>query len=345
MATEPVNPQPMPSSPLPLFVGIDVAKLTLDLARSDRPGAVLHVANDPAGIAKVLADLGGGGGGGGATAANVGTIVVEATGGFERPLVAALLDAGLPTALVNPGRVRHFACGLGKLAKTDAIDAHVLVQFARLASPRLAQRRTAAREELDALVTCRRQLAHAKADQVNRRGATTAKAAVKSLDAVIAAFDRQIDKLDAGIRALIASDEDDLGSDDKRLRSVPGVGPVLASTLLAEMPELGQADRQQAAALAGVAPFNRDSGPRQGHRQIRGGRAAVRNVLYMAAVTAIRCNPVIKAFADRLKASGKAAKVVIVAAMRKLLTLLNAMLRDQLDWDQLDVVKTLATNP
>lgn len=335
MATEPNRPQP-PSSPLPLFIGIDVAKLTLDLARSDRTDDVLHVANDPVGIAKVLADLRG---------ANVSTIVVEATGGFERPLVAALLDAGFPTALVNPSRVRHFACGLGRLAKTDAIDARVLARFAQLASPRLAERRSAAREELDALVTCRRQLAHARADQANRRGTTTSKVALKALGAVIAAFDRQIDKLDARIRTLIGSDEDDLGPDDRRLRSVPGVGPVLASTLLAEMPELGRTDRQQSAALVGVAPFNRDSGPRRGTRQIRGGRTAVRNVLYMATVAAIRCNPVIKRFADRLTKSGLPSKKVIVAAMRKLLTLLNAMLRDKLNWDELDVVKKIALNP
>lgn len=311
-----------------LFVGIDVAKDKLDLARSDS-AQVLTVANDDQGIAQVVALL---------RQPRPAVIVVEATGGLERPLVDALLDAGLPVAVVNPGNVRHLALGLGILAKSDPIDAGVLVQFARHAEPRLAEKRSQNRIELDALVTCRRQLTAARAQQANRRSATASKAALRSIDAVIATFDKQVEALDRQIRELIESD-DDFKDADRILRSAPGIGPVASSTLIGELGELGHADRQQIGALAGVAPYDDDSGPRKGKRVIRGGRAHVRCVLYMATITAIRCNPVIKPFADRLTAAGKAAKVVIVASMRKLLTLLNAMLRENKTWDQLDVVK------
>ncbi len=327
--------QPAASSPLALYVGIDVAKDKLDLARTDRPSAVLTVANDDAGITRLVAEL---------QTANPAVIVVEATGGLERPLVAALLDAGLPVAVVNPARVRNFARGLNKLAKTDAIDAHVLAEYGRCASPRLAEKRSAAREQLDALVTCRRQLVSTRADQKNRRGATVHKDARRAIDAVLSTLDKQIATLDRRVRKLIESDPDDLGDGDRRLQSVPGVGPALASTLLAELGELGGTDRQRIASLTGLAPFNDDSGRRRGKRAIRGGRTAVRCTLYMGAISAIRSNPVIKAFADRLTQAGKPAKVVIVAAMRKLLSLLNAMQRLKLSWDQLDVVKKLAVN-
>ena len=326
------TPQPVAPAAPTLVVGIDVAKGKLDLARSDDAGRrVLTVANDDAGIAAVVRQLR-------PRAADLSVVVVEATGGLERPLVDALLEAGLPVAVVNPGHVRHLALGLGVLAKSDAIDARVLVAFGRHAAPRLAERRSANRAELDALVTCRRQLAAARAQQANRRGATASKAALRAIDAVLAAFDRQVEALDRQIRALIESD-DDFRDADRILRSAPGVGPVASSTLIGELGELGRADRQQVAALAGVAPYDDRSGPRDGKRAIRGGRAHVRRVLYMATVTAIRCNPVIRPFAERLRAAGKAAKVVIVACMRKFLTLLNAMLRENKTWDQLDVVR------
>lgn len=321
-----------PSSVPSLFVGIDVALDKLDLARSDTD-ALFTVANDPAGIRRVVDLLVG---------LRPTLIVVEATGGIERPLVDALLDAGLPVALVNPGHVRHFARGIGILAKTDGIDSRVLMHFARLASPRLAQKRSANQAELDALVTCRRQLTHVRTEQSNRRSRTASKAALRAIDAVLKAVNKQIEDLDRQIRKLIESD-DDFNSIDKLLRSVPGVGPVLSSTLLAELRELGSADRRQIGALIGVAPFNHDSGRHKGRRAIRGGRAAVRGVLYMATLAAIRFNAVIRHFARRLRAAGKVKKVVITACMRKLSTLLNAMLRDGLTWDQLDVVKNLKT--
>lgn len=316
------------SPSVPLFAGIDVAKDKLDLARSDTD-EVLTFANDNQGIGQIVQLL-----------AGASCIVVESTGGLERSLTAALLDAGLPVALVHPGRVRYFAIGCGILAKTDPIDATVLMKFAQLAQPRLAQKRSANQSELDSLITCRRQLCATRTQQSNCKLTTVSKHALKSIDAILQALDKQIDKLDKQIRVLIDSD-DDFKDLDRQLRSVPGVGPVLSSTLIAELPELGSTDRQRISALVGVAPFNRDSGKSKGKRSIRGGRRQVRNVLYMSAVCAIRFNPVLRRFAERLKQSGKTPKVILVASMRKLLALLNAMVRDNLLWNELTVVKAL----
>jgi transposase len=319
-----------------VFVGVDVAKDTLDLARAGRE-PVSTFANDPAGVAAVVALLA-------AARPAVAVVVVEATGGLERPLVDALLDAGLPVALVHPGRVRQFARGLGVLAKTDRLDARVLARFGQLAAPRLAEKRSANQADLRALVCCRRQLAVTRAQQANRLGATASKPARKAIEKVVAALDKQVASLDKQIRALVDAD-DDFKHLDGLLQSVPGVGPTLSATLAAELGELGGTGRGRVAALVGVAPVNRDSGKASGKRAIAGGRTAVRCVLYMATVAATRGNPVIKAFSDRLRAAGKANKVRIVACMRKLLTLLNAMARENLTWDQLDVVKKLAPNP
>jgi transposase len=264
--------------------------------------------------------------------------VVESTGGLERALIGALLDAELPVALVHPGRVRYFAIGCGILAKTDPIDARVLMKFAQLAAPRLSQKRSENHSELDALITCRRQLCATRAQQTNCKLSTRSKSAIKSIDAILAALDKQIESLDKKIRDLIDSD-DDFKHLDRQLRSVPGAGPVLSSTLIAELPELGDTDRQHIGSLVGVAPFNRDSGKFRGKRSIRGGRIQVRCVLYMAAIAAMRFNPVIRSFAERLGKTGKSPKVIIVACMRKLLTLLNAMVRDNLMWPQLTVAK------
>jgi transposase len=336
-------PSPVPAAaPAALFVGIDVAKDKLDLARSDSD-RVQTFANGLAGITQVVAALAADA----AAAATdkpplaVAVVVVEATGGLERPLMDALLEAGLPVALVHPARVRHFAKGLGVLSKTDRIDARVLARFGQLAAPRLAEKRSANQAELRALVVCRRQLNLTRVQQSNRLDATTSKAARRSVEAVIKTLDKQVLTLDKQIRALIDAD-DDFRHLDGLLQGVPGVGPTLSATLAAELGELGDTDRKEIGALAGVAPFNRDSGQFSGKRAIRGGRAAVRRVLFMATQSAIRCNPVIRAFSDHLKAAGKANKVRIVACMRKLLTLLNAMVRDDLTWDQLDVVKKLA---
>jgi transposase len=312
----------------PVFIGIDVARDKLDVARSDS-NDILTVANGARGIAAIVQSL---------KAASPKRIVVEATGGIERAVLDALLEAALPVALVNPANVRHLAKALGVLAKTDAIDARVLVEFARLAEPRLARKRSKNQIELDSLVTCRRQLLHVRTEQTNRRGATSSPRAKKAIDAVLKVLNVQIESLETQIAALIQGD-DDMHHIDRLLRSVPGVGPTLSATLLAELDELGSTDRRRIGALVGVAPFNHDSGRFKGQRAIRGGRAAVRGVLYMAALAATRCNPVIKAFAARLKAAGKRNKVVIVACMRKLLSILNAMIRENLTWNQLKLTK------
>jgi len=312
-----------------LIVGIDVAKATLDIARSDTERTDTF-ANDKKGIARFLKTL---------TPDSPALLVIEATGGYERAVVAALLEADLPVAVANPRNVRHFAKGLRLLAKTDAIDAKMLISYGRHAAPRLAVKRSAHRDELDALVTCRRQLICVRTEQTNRRSVTSSKAAIKAIDAVLKTVATQIQKLDEQIATLIESD-DDMSSMDRIIRSVPGVGTVLSATLLASFSELGELDRRQAAALVGVAPYNRDSGRFRGTRHISGGRMEVRNVLYMAALTAIRYNPVLVPFAERLRAEGKKNKVIIVAAMRKLIAILNAMIRDGLEWSQLNITKT-----
>jgi len=325
----------LPSTPAAgqaVYVGIDVSKDKLDLARSGSD-AVETFSNDAAGIARIVALL---------TPLKPAVVVIESTGGLERPLVQALLEADLPAALVHPARVRYFAKGLGILAKTDRIDAVVLRRFGELAAPRLLEKRSKNQGELRDLVACRRQLCATRAQQYNRRSTTASKAALKSIDAVVKTLDKQIDSLDGQIRDLLDAD-DDFKHLDELLRSVPGVGPTLSATIAADLAELGHADRQRVCALAGVAPFADDSGTTRGRRSIRGGRTDLRCVLYMGTLAAIRSNPVIKTFAQRLRAAGKLAKVVIVACMRKLLTLLNAMIRDGLRWDQLDVVKKLST--
>lgn len=312
----------------PIHIGIDVAKDKLDLARSDT-STVITLANSPAGIESLLQQL---------KPLAIGVIVVESTGGIERDLLDALLDAHLPVALVNPGHVRHLAKGLGLLAKTDAIDARILAEFARLAGPRLLEKRSKTQSELEALVTCRRQLSHAQTEHKNRRQATRSQAAIKSIDAVLKALDKQIKSLNDQIAKLIHSD-DDFKDMDRLLRSVPGVGAVLSATVIAELHEIGRTDRRKLGALVGVAPFNNDSGRMNGKRQIRGGRGDVRGVLYMAAASAMRFNHVLKPFAERLTAAGKPYKVVLVAVMRKLLGFLNVMIKERLTWDQLNVVK------
>ncbi len=313
----------------PVFVGIDVAKDKLDLGRSDQAD-VLTVSNDPTGFRKIIQTLRG---------ANVSRIVLESTGGIEQPLLDALLDADLPVARVNPGHVRHLAKGLGMLAKTDAIDAAILVRFAQVAEPTLAQKCSENQAELTALVTCRRQLVATKTEQTNRRASTRSKTAIRAIDRVLKILQEQILLLNNQIQKLMQTD-DDFHDLDQLLRSVPGVGPTLSATLAAELRELGDTNRRQIAALTGVAPYNHDSGKLKGRRAIRGGRADVRSVLYMAAQSAIRHNTVIKTFAQRLKAAGKKAKVIIVACMRKLLAYLNIMIKENLTWQQLNVVKS-----
>jgi transposase len=309
-------------------VGIDVSKEFLDIARSDH-SKPWQLPNDPDGITPLVSQL---------VEIQPACIVIESTGGFEKPVIAALLDAGLNVALVNPLQVRHLAKGLGFLAKTDAIDAQVLAKFAQLAAPRLLEKRSESAAELEALVTCRRQLVKTRVDQTNRLGVTASKTARKAINYVIIALNKQIAKLDKQIRDYIDSD-DQWRHLDQIIQSAPGAGNGLSAMLLASLPEIGKLDHRQLAALVGVAPFNQDSGRYKGRRAICGGRADVRSVLYQATVTAMTHNPIIKTFGDRLKAAGKLWKVCVVACMRKFLTLLNTMVRENISWDQLDLVK------
>jgi transposase len=313
-----------------LFVGIDVSLAKLDVARSDSH-AIVDLPNDAGGIDELVRAL--------VTQQRPQCIVIEATGGYEQPLLDALLDARLPVARVNPRRVRAFARGLGVLAKTDRLDARVLVEFARRAEPRLAERRRASQVELEALVTCRRQLIATRTVHANQLKQTRSKPAAQAIGRVIDALNGQVASLDEQIRKLIESD-DDFDHMDRLLRSAPGIGDVASATLIAELPELGNTDRHRIGALSGVVPFNHDSGKLKGTRSIAGGRATVRCALYMCALSAMRCNPVIKAFAQRLKAAGKRNKVILVACMRKLTAILNAMLRDNLQWHELQLAKT-----
>jgi transposase len=325
------SPQQQQSS---FFVGIDVAKDKLDLATSDND-SVRTFDNTESGhraIVTLLADR------------NPACIVIESTGGYEWPVLQALLEANLNVARVNPSNVRHVALGLKKLAKTDAIDARTLVRFAQIAEPRLLEKCSQNQAELAQLVTCRRQLQNTLTQQKNRLLLTRAPYAVKAIRQVCAAIGKQLDALDAAIRKLIDSD-DQFKDIDRLLRSVPGIGPVASATLASQMPELGKTDRRQAPALLGVVPYNHDSGKLKGQRSIYGGRVEPRNVIYMATLSAIKHNPVIRIFAERLRKQKKKAKVVIVACMRKLITLINAMLRDRLQWTQLTLVKNLAQNP
>lgn len=306
----------------PAFVGIDVAKAHLDV--HVRPaGLAFREPNDDAGIAAVAARL--------APLAPA-AVVLEATGGYEVPAVAALTAAGLPVAVVNPRQARRFAEGVGRAAKTDALDAAALAHFAEAVRPDPRPVPDAAARALADLLARRRQLLGMRVAEAHRE-ATAAGAVRADIRAHIAWLDRRLKRVEAELdKAVKASpawrDRDDL------LRSVPGIGPQVSRTLLAELPELGAAGGRQLAALAGLAPFNRDSGTRRGYRAIRGGRAHVRAALYQAAVVAMRWNPPLKAMYARLVGRGKAAKVALVAVARRLLVIVNALVRTGRRWDE-----------
>ena len=303
------------------FVGIDVAKARLDGAEHGT-GEVFSAANDPAGIGSIVAQL--------QTLRPV-LIVVEATGGFEVPLVAAVAAVQLPVVIVNPRQVRDFAKALGYLAKTDRIDARVLAHFAAAVKPAVRPVPDAAQRELDALVTRRRQLIEMLTAEKNRLG-TSARRVRANIQAHIAWLERQLGGVDGELRAAIERSPVWRETEDL-LRTVPGIGAVVAATLLAELPELGTLERREIAALVGVAPLNRDSGTSRGRRTIGGGRATVRQALYLAALTGIRHNPILRAFYLRLCRAGKKPKVALVACMHKLLTIVNAMLKHRTPWN------------
>lgn len=310
-------------SPALVWLGIDVSKETLDVACLEGSPRAFALANSPEGFRQLLAQL---------PPADQARVVIEATGGYERPLAAALLAGGYRVAVVNPRQVRDFAKALGILAKTDRIDAALLARFGQQVQPRSLAENPALQAELAELVARRRQLIDLRTMESNRLETTTARLAKKSIRTVLAMLEKQIAQLDAEIARLIDSD-DDWRAKAQLLASTPGIGPVTSATLLAELPELGKLNRQQIASLAGVAPFNDDSGKRRGKRVVIGGRASVRCVLYMATLAAKRCNPKLRAFAQRLQAAGKQPKVIITACMRKLLVILNTMLKENASWN------------
>lgn len=303
------------------FVGIDISKNSLDI-RIEPAAESLHVTYDETGVSEIVRRL---------VELAPTLIVMEATGGLEIRLASELGARGLPVAMVNPRQARDFAKASGQLAKTDQVDAAVLAAFARAIRPAVRPLKDADTRALDDLVTRRRQLIAMRVQETLRLGSAGSKALQKNLKAHIAWLDKQIAKLDDDLTKCLRNSEAWKTKDDL-LRGIPGVGAVTSLTLLAKCPELGALNRREIAKLTGVAPLANDSGKHRGKRFIWGGRADVRAVLYMAAVSAMRCNPAIRAFADRLKQAGKPSKVVIVACMRKLLTIMNSMLKNNAPW-------------
>lgn len=302
------------------YIGIDVGKSWLDVAKwgSDE---VWRVTNDDEGVAEIMQRVG-----------ELGPqlIAVEATGGYEQRLVTDLVLNCLPVAVVNPTRVRALAKATGKLAKTDVIDARLIAEYAFKIQPVPLEPKETSEIRLKALVTRREQLVEMRTAEQNRLG--TAPSSMKfDIRDHIDWISARIKELEAKIFELVNS-LPEWKAQTARLDSIPGVGMITAVTVLADLPELGQLDRQKLAALAGLAPFNRDSGQKRGKRRIFGGRKGVRRVLYMACLSAIKYNPVIRSLFNRLSQKGKIFKVAITACMRKLLTIMNAMARDQADW-------------
>jgi transposase len=312
-------------TPAPWFVGIDVSKAQLDIAL--RPEGRFVVPNDETGRAHVVERL---------RALAVALIVLEATGGLELPLIGALVAAGLPVVVVNPRQVRDFAKATGKLAKTDPLDAQILAHFADVIRPVPRPLPDEQTQALAALLARRRQLIEMLTAEKNRLGSTP-HLVQKRLHAHITWLEREVTQAERTLAHAIHEsplwrEKDDL------LRTVPGVGPGLARTLIVDLPELGTLSRKEIAALVGVAPLNRDSGTLRGKRTVWGGRAHVRAALYMAALVGARCNPVIRSFYQRLCNAGKAKKVALTACMRKLLTILNAMMKHRTRWSMNEIV-------
>jgi transposase len=299
-------------------VGIDVSKDWLDVALGS---ASLRAANDTAGVGSLIERL---------QETQVQLVVMEATGGYETAAASAIAAAGLRLAVVNPRQVRDFAKATGQLAKNDRIDAHVIAAFGQAIGPQITRLPDEQMRELQGLLTRRNQLVAMRVQESNRL-ALMQGAMRKQIKSHIAWLDKAIGAVNTDLTARLRSSPV-WREKDELLRSLKGIGPITSSTLMLNLPELGVLDRRAIAALVGVAPFNRDSGTLRGRRAIWGGRAQVRHMLYMAATTAVRSNPVIKDFYTRLTARGKPHKVAMVACMRKMLTILNAMARSNTPW-------------
>ena len=303
------------------FVGIDIAKDTVDVC-IEPDTEVMHIAYDHKGVATIRQRL---------KAVSPTLIVMEATGGLETRLASELAAIGLNVAVINPRQARDFAKATGQLAKTDQVDAAILAAFARAIRPQARAIKDADTRALDDMVSRRRQLIDMRVQETLRLGTTASKAMLKSLNAHIAWLDKRIAEIDTNLTQRLRT-SDVWRTKDDLLRGIPGVGVVTTLTMLAKCPELGQLNRREIAALAGVAPLAKDSGKHRAKRFVWGGRADVRAVLYMATVSSMRFNPRIKPFAERLKLAGKPTKVVIVACMRKLLTIMNSMLKNSTPW-------------
>ncbi len=313
------------TTPQEVFIGIDVSKASHQLAVYNET-TVREFGNDAKGHRSLLRHL---------KPYTPTLIVIEATGGLERELALQLLQAGFPVAVVNPTRVREFAKALGRYAKTDPIDARTLAHFGQAVRPAVRRLPSEQESELISLVRRRRQVVDCMVTEKNRRATAPAKLQER-IEKHLAWLQAELDQLNDEIDQLIQS-LPELREKARLLRTVPGIGPVNASTLLAELPELGTLSRQKIAALAGVAPFNQDSGKKKGKRKTFGGRYGVRSAFYMAILSAIRYNPVIKRFYERLLERGKLKKVAIVACMRKLLSILNVMLMRKEAWRPISI--------
>jgi transposase len=309
------------------FVGIDVSKAQLDVAVHESDYQ-FRCANKASAFGELMVEL---------IALRPALIVVEATGGLERPLVAALHAAGLPMVVINPRRVRAFANAMGQLAKTDRLDARVIAHFAAALKPPVRPLKSNEEQELAALTGRRDQLIEMLTDEKNRHHSAATGPVRDKIKEHIDWLNESIAKLDQQLKTLLKGSAR-WQALDALLRSTPGIGPVVSFSLIAELPELGTLNRQEISKLVGVAPLNRDSGTLRGTRHIYGGRTRVRCILYMAALTAARCNPVIKEFCDRLRANHKPFKVAITACMRKLLAIINTMVHNNTHWKSKDAV-------
>ena len=305
-----------------VFIGLDVSKDRLDGAT--RAGVSFTAANDSAGQAELLQRL---------RPLGVTLLVLEATGGLELPVAAFLAAAGIPVAVVNPRQVRDFAKATGRLAKNDTLDAAVLAHFAEAIRPQPRPLPDAQQQAFDALLSRRRQLIDMLTMERNRLGSCADHRVSVDLRAHVAWLERRLKGADGDLADAIQASPV-WRVKDELLRSVPGLGPVASRTLLAAVPELGTVTNRQVSALVGVAPFDDDSGRRRGYRRVAGGRADVRAVLYRAALSARRYNPALRAFADRLRAAGKPAKVILTAVARKFVVIANAVLRDGQPWSE-----------
>lgn len=311
------------------WIGIDISKATLDVYI--RPlGKTLRFANTAEDISKLVEEL---------KSITLNVIVLEATGGLETELVIQLQSAELPVALINPRQGRDFAKATGKLAKTDAIDAQILAHFGEAMQPQILAVESEESRQLSDLISRRRQLVEMRTAEKNRRERARGKA-LADIEAHLEYLDNCLEKLNQEIEELTQANQQWLEKVNL-LKTVPGIGQVISTTLVSDLPELGQLTAKQISRLVGVAPINHDSGQHKGKRMISGGRAHVRAILYMGAVVAMRHNPVIKAFYERLVGRGKSKKLALTACVRKILVILNAMVRSQQPWQLPDNLQPL----